>query len=72
MAYPKASRSVGPRAIGAIALAVLVVVFIVENTKRTKIRFIGPQVTAPLWVALIAATLVGAAVVGLIARRHRG
>jgi uncharacterized integral membrane protein len=58
--------------IGAIALAALVVTFIVENTGRTRIRFIGPEVTAPLWVALITATLVGAAVAALIARRHRG
>jgi uncharacterized integral membrane protein len=72
VAEPKAPRRVRPRLVGALALTLLVVVFIVENTRRTKIRFIGPEVTAPLWVALIAATLVGAAVVALIARRHRG
>jgi uncharacterized integral membrane protein len=43
----------------AVAL-VLVAVFVVENTRRTKIRFIIPQVKAPLFVALFLAVLVGA------------
>ena len=59
-----------PRLIAALVLVVLLVVFIFENTRRTKIRFIVPQFTAPLWVALAVATLVGAAA-GALAARHR-
>ncbi len=53
--------------IGAVA-AVLVFVFIVENTRQTKMRFLIPQVTAPLWTALFIAALLGALAGALIAR----
>jgi uncharacterized integral membrane protein len=55
-----------------LALGVLVValtlVFIVENPRETKIRFIVPQVTAPLWIALCVAAALGALGGGLLAR----
>ena len=46
------------------------VVFVFENTQRTRIRFLIPRVTAPLWVALFASTLVGV-VAGLLLGRSR-
>lgn len=63
-------QKIGPRGIAAVALAILVVVFIVENTRSTKIRFIGPQVKAPLWLALVIAAVLGAGA-GLLIDRHR-
>jgi uncharacterized integral membrane protein len=57
-----------PRLIVGAVLGVLAFVFVVENTKETKIRFFVPQVTAPLWMGLILAALLGALAGGLIAR----
>lgn len=65
----ESKRRIGPREIfGLIALAVLIV-FIFENTRRVKIRFIVPEVKAPLFVALLAAALVGALAFWLIQHR---
>jgi uncharacterized integral membrane protein len=41
-------------------LLVLVLVFIFENTKKVNVRLIGPEVHAPLFVALLIAALLGA------------
>ncbi|MFA5885972.1 MAG: lipopolysaccharide assembly protein LapA domain-containing protein [Acidimicrobiia bacterium] len=57
-----------PRLVLGIVLGVLVFVFVVENTRETKIRFFIPQVTAPLWMGLIVAALLGALAGALIAR----
>lgn len=35
-------------------------VFIFENTHHTKIRLIIPEITMPLWVALLATAVIGA------------
>jgi len=51
-------------------LVVLLVVFTFENRAKTRIRFIIPEVTAPLWVALLGAALIGA-VAGALLSRHR-
>jgi uncharacterized integral membrane protein len=67
----KPSRQVHPRLIGALVLVVIILIFIFENTRQTKIRFLVPEVKAPLWVALIAASAVGAAAGVLAARRRR-
>ncbi len=57
--------------VGAV-LVVLLLVFIFENTTRTDVRFIIPVVTAPLWVALLGAALIGALAGALLARqRHQ-
>ena len=58
---------VHPRLVIGVMLAVLAFVFVVENTKETKIRCFVPQVTAPLWMGLILAALLGALAGGLIA-----
>jgi len=56
--------------VGAV-LVVLLIVFIFENTTKTKIRFIIPEVAAPLWVALLGSALIGA-VAGALLTRHTG
>ena len=57
-----------PRLVLGVVLGVLVFIFVVENWRETKIRFFIPQVTAPLWVGLMVAALLGAVAGGLIAR----
>ncbi|MDC2947679.1 MULTISPECIES: LapA family protein [Streptomyces] len=41
-------------------LAVLALVFIFENTRTTRIRLLIPEVTMPLWLALLGTALIGA------------
>ncbi|MGI9023615.1 MAG: hypothetical protein ACR2HV_10390 [Acidimicrobiales bacterium] len=61
---------VSPRLVAGAILVVLLIVFIFENTRQTKIRFILPEVTAPLWVALLGAALVGALAGALLTRQR--
>ncbi len=61
---------VSPRLVVGAVLVVLLIVFVFENTTRTDVRFIIPVVTAPLWVALLGAALLGA-VAGALLTRHR-
>jgi uncharacterized integral membrane protein len=63
-------QKIGPRGIAAIVLGILAVISILENTRSTKIRFIGPEVKAPLWLALVIAAVLGAGAGLLIDRRR--
>jgi uncharacterized integral membrane protein len=65
----KGSSRLSPKAIAAIVLVVVAVVFVVQNTKKTRVRFLLPEVEAPLWIALLAAVAVGVVAGWLIARR---
>ncbi|MFI5794244.1 DUF1049 domain-containing protein [Streptomyces sp. NPDC051677] len=49
-----------PARIAVLVLAVLALIFIFENTRATKIRLLIPEVTMPLWAALLATGIVGA------------
>jgi uncharacterized integral membrane protein len=51
-------------------LLVLLIVFSAENTRSVKMRLIGPEVHAPLFLALLIAALVGV-LIGLVVRRRR-
>jgi hypothetical protein len=53
----------------AVVLA-LAVVFVAQNTRRTRIRFIVPIVTTWVWLALVVALALGFAA-GLIVGRRR-
>ena len=64
-------KRIGPREIGGLVALALLIVFIVENTRRVRIRFIIPEVKAPLFVALLIAALVGALAFWLIQSRVR-
>jgi uncharacterized integral membrane protein len=68
MMKPDPRTRLNPRLVLGVVLGVLVFVFVVENTRETKIRFFVPQVTAPLWIGLMVAALLGAVAGGLIAR----
>ena len=74
MVAEKESRrpAVTRRLVAASALVAILVAFIVENTRRTRIRFIVPIVTVPVWIALFAATVIGVLAGALMARHRRG
>ena len=57
-----------PRLVVGLVLGLLVLVFVAENNRRTKMRFLLPEVTAPLWTALFVAALLGGVAGALIAR----
>ncbi|MGW2300651.1 lipopolysaccharide assembly protein LapA domain-containing protein [Streptomyces sp. NPDC001809] len=59
---------------GRIAMAVLAVatlVFIFQNTREVKIRILVPEVTMPLYLALLATAVIGAACGFYFAARRR-
>jgi uncharacterized integral membrane protein len=60
----------GGKGLAVIGLGLLALVFIGENTHRTKVRFIIPQLSAPLWLALLLAAGVGAVAGGLFVHRR--
>jgi uncharacterized integral membrane protein len=51
-------------------LLVLLIVFSVENTRSVRMRVIGPEIHAPLFLALLIAAVVGV-LIGLVVRRRR-
>ncbi|MGW3662206.1 DUF1049 domain-containing protein [Streptomyces sp. NPDC005141] len=81
---PKTSESVGasggkgtreglltPARVTVALLAVLALIFVFENTRSTKIRLLVPEVTMPLWMALLATGLIGALCGAYAMRRRR-
>ena len=65
-------RAVSTGQILAGLLLILVVVFIAENSRKVKIRLIFPEVTAPLYVAILIAAVLGGVIGALLRyRRHR-
>jgi uncharacterized integral membrane protein len=70
-----ADRTKRPVSVGQILgglLFVLVIVFIIENSRQVKIRLIVPEVKAPLYVAILIAAVLGSVITWLLRyRRHR-
>lgn len=60
-----------PGRIVVLVVAVLTLVFIFENTHHTKIRLLIPEVTMPLWVALLGTGLIGALCGAYFIRRRK-
>ncbi|AWZ08715.1 MULTISPECIES: LapA family protein [unclassified Streptomyces] len=78
MTTPHASKGrskgrgpITPGRAGIAVIAVLTLVFIFENTRSTKIRLLIPQVTMPLYVALLIAAVLGGLCGAYLARRRR-
>lgn len=67
---PEGERRINADTVVAIILVVLGIIFVVENTRKTKIRFIGPEVRVQVWVALIVALAVGVIIGWLLERRR--
>ncbi|MFH9727329.1 DUF1049 domain-containing protein [Streptomyces sp. NPDC017254] len=55
------AEALTPSRIGMMALAVVTLVFIFENTREVRIRLLIPEVSMPLYLALLATALLGAA-----------
>ncbi|MFJ3905394.1 lipopolysaccharide assembly protein LapA domain-containing protein [Streptomyces sp. NPDC090025] len=49
-----------PGRIAIVALAILTLVFIFENTREVRIRLLIPEVSMPLYLALLATAILGA------------
>jgi uncharacterized integral membrane protein len=68
-------RTKRPVSVGQILgglLFVLVIIFIIENSRKVKIRLIIPEVKAPLYVAILIAAVLGSIITWLLRyRRHR-
>jgi uncharacterized integral membrane protein len=63
--------AVPPRVWLALVLLVLAVAFILQNRQDAVIRLFTIAVTAPLWVALVACTVVGILIGALAGSRSR-
>ncbi|MFJ4965153.1 hypothetical protein EES43_25790 [Streptomyces sp. ADI96-02] len=59
-----------PGRVAVAVLVVLVVVFICVNTQQVTIRVLIPQVTMPLWAALLGVFIVGLICGGYLFRRR--
>ena len=57
------------RQVAGAALLLSAVIFVLQNRTSTTIRFLIPEVTAPLWVALLISVLLGIVAGGLLARK---
>jgi uncharacterized integral membrane protein len=72
---PGAGKTKRPVSVGQILgglLFLLVIIFIIENSRKVKIRLIIPEVKAPLYVAILIAAVLGSAITWLLRyRRHR-
>lgn len=53
----------------AIVLAVVAVLFIVQNRNDTKVKFLWMDLISPMWLTLTAVTLVGVALGVFLSRR---
>ncbi|MEU5432839.1 LapA family protein [Streptomyces sp. NPDC020719] len=59
-----------PARIAVIVIAVLALIFIFENTRQVKIRLLIPEVSMPLYLALLAVFVVGVICGGYFIRRR--
>lgn len=63
------SRALTPRRIVALFLAVLTLVFVLQNREDASFQLLGIQVTGPLWLASLALLGTGIAIGVLLASR---
>lgn len=68
---PAAKRPVSTGQILGGVLFVLVVIFILENSRQVKVRLIIPEVKAPLYVTILIAAVLGALIAWLLRYRRR-
>ena len=67
----RAGGLVTPGRVAVLILGVLALVFIFENTRHVKIRLLIPEVTMPLYLALLAVFVVGLCCGCFLRRRGR-
>jgi uncharacterized integral membrane protein len=68
---PKSRFALSAKQVAGLVLIVLSVVFAAENTRRIKVRFFVPDVTAPLWLSLLVPLVLGFAAGALVVHRRR-
>ena len=68
-ARPKRAVSTG-QILGGL-LFILVIVFIIENSRTVKIRLIIPEVKAPLYVAILISAVLGGLIAALLRYRRQ-
>jgi uncharacterized integral membrane protein len=72
---PKAGRKVSPELIIAGLIALLLVVFVVQNADDTKVTWIIKDSTTPLWVVIVVSAiggyLIGQLIEAGVKRRRR-
>jgi len=64
-------RVLTPGRVAVLLLAALALIFIFENTRATEVRLLGPEVTMPLWLALLGMAVVGSLCGAYFVRRRR-
>jgi uncharacterized integral membrane protein len=64
-------RKIRPKHVAVTVVVVVLVIFMLGNLRRVRVRFIGPEVRAPLIVALLISAALGALTVLLIQRLRR-
>ncbi|WP_093607294.1 DUF1049 domain-containing protein [Streptomyces indicus] len=67
----KAKGLMTPGRLTVAAIGILGLIFIFENTRSTKIRLLIPEVTMPLWMALLLTGLIGALCGAYLTRRRK-
>ncbi|MGW4159799.1 lipopolysaccharide assembly protein LapA domain-containing protein [Streptomyces sp. NPDC004788] len=67
----RAGGVVTPGRVAMAAVAVLTLVLIFENTRQVRVRLLIPEVSMPLYLALLATTLLGALCGFYLAARRR-
>ena len=67
----ESGSGISPRLVAGGALLVVLLVFTFENTKKTTIRFLVPEVKTPLSVALLIAVVLGFVAGALFGRSRR-
>jgi uncharacterized integral membrane protein len=60
-----------PKRVAGLVIVVLAVVFVVQNTRKTRVRFIVPVVDTWVWLALVVALVLGFALGALFTHRRR-
>ncbi|QDB80558.1 DUF1049 domain-containing protein [Georgenia sp. 311] len=68
---PGRRGTVAPSTWVGLALAVLAIVFVLQNQGRVTIQLLWMRVGAPMWLVLLILFLVGWAVGALVRRRRR-
>jgi uncharacterized integral membrane protein len=68
---PERGPRLSPGQIAGMVFLVLALIFIFENTKSVKVRFIIPEVKLPLYFALLVAAILGGLATLLIQWRRR-
>lgn len=70
---PTGGRSVSPKLVISVLVAVLALVFVFQNTGRGRVQFLFFELTAPAWLWFLGLFLAGVVVGSLFPwlRRHR-